>query len=189
MMAGKPIVAVHKFSSCDGCQLAFLNLGEKLLALSRLIDIRHFVEAGAWAPDEEVDIAFVEGSISTAEEQERIEHIRRQSRYLITIGACATAGGLQALRNLNHSEQQWRNAIYARPEFIKTLDHSEPVAARVRVDLELWGCPVSSRQVVTAVRDLLFGVAPTFPEEKVCMECKRRQAVCTLVTQQKPCMG
>lgn len=188
-MTSKPVVAVHKFSSCDGCQLAFLNLGEHLLTLNQLVDIRHFAEAGAWSPDEQADIAFVEGSISTAEERERIEKIRTQSQYLITIGACATAGGLQALRNLNENEADWRQAIYAKPEYIKTLPHSEPVSAHVKVDLELWGCPVSSRQVIAAIRNLLVGVKPAFAEEKVCLECKRKQVVCTLVTQQQPCMG
>ncbi len=185
----RPVVAVHKFSSCDGCQLAFLNLGEALLELDALVDIRHFIEAGAMAPEIDADIAFVEGSISTPEEVERIERIRRHSRFLVTIGACATSGGLQALRNLNDSEPQWRRAIYAQPEYIETLAHAEPVSARVKVDLELWGCPINPRQLVAVIRDLLFGVPPALPEEKVCLECKRRHAVCVMVTSGKPCMG
>ncbi len=190
-MAGptRPRVAVHKFSSCDGCQLAFLNLGEALLTLNELVEIRHFVEAGNYDPDAPVDIAFVEGSISTPEEAERIEAVRANSRWLVTIGACATAGGLQALRNLNDSNDTWRGAIYARPEYIDTLDHAEPVGQHVEVDLALWGCPIDQRQLVATIRDLLFGVTPAFPEERVCLECKRRHAVCIMVTQQKPCMG
>lgn len=186
---GRPTVAVHKFSSCDGCQLAFLNAGEDLLRLAELVDIRHFLEAGLADEDACVDIAFVEGSISTRGELERIRRIRENSRLLITLGACATAGGLQALRNLDDSDDEWKGAIYARPEAIETLAHVEPIRARVNVDFELWGCPVNGRQVLATVRQLLFGVAPGADAEKVCHECKRQQNICVLVTEGHPCMG
>ncbi|OZA11541.1 MAG: sulfhydrogenase subunit delta, partial [Hydrogenophilales bacterium 17-62-8] len=86
----KPRVAVHKFSSCDGCQLAFLNLGEDLLTLAERVELVHFAEAGPLDPDTDVDVAFVEGSVSTPEDIERIQHIRAHSKRLIAIGACAT---------------------------------------------------------------------------------------------------
>jgi len=179
---------VHKFASCDGCQLAFLNAGEALLVLAEQVDIVHFVEAGPMGPDAAVDIAFIEGSVSTSADLARLEQIRRQSRYLITIGACATAGGLQALRNLTDS-RDWVGAIYAHPEYIDSLATSTPIAAHVKVDLELWGCPVNGRQVLAAVRALLFGVPPVEENEKVCLECKRAQTVCVLVSKGEPCMG
>jgi sulfhydrogenase subunit delta len=187
-MDHKPRVAIHKFSSCDGCQLAFLNMGEDLLALTEAVDIVHFAEAGPVDPDAQVDIAFVEGSISTPDELDRIQRVRENSRYLISIGACATAGGVQALRNLADAKQ-WVSGIYASPEYIQSLDTATAIAENVRVDFELWGCPVNSRQVLAAVRGLLFGVLPVEENEKVCMECKRQQAVCVLVTKGVPCMG
>lgn len=186
--SGKPRVAVHKFSSCDGCQLAFLNLGEDLIALSKAVDILHFAEAGPVDEDAEVDISFVEGSISTPEEKTRIEQVRANSRFLVSIGACATTGGIQALRNLSDAEG-WKRAIYAHPEYISSLDTATPVADHVRVDLELWGCPVTSRQVVAAVRALLFGVPPVEENDKVCQECKRQLKTCVLVSRGVPCMG
>jgi coenzyme F420-reducing hydrogenase gamma subunit len=185
----RPKVAVHKFSSCDGCQLAFLNLGESLLQLSKQVEILHFLEAGMSQADAQVDIAFVEGSLSTPDELERIQQIRKNSRFLVSIGACATSGGLQALRNLDGRHDEWRDAIYARPEFIQTLQEVKPIASVVKVDLELWGCPVSSTQIVAAVRSLLFAVAPVDDRDRVCLECKRQQAVCVMVTEGKPCMG
>ncbi len=181
-------VAVHKFTSCDGCQLSFLNLGEDLLTLTELVEIVHFAEAGPVDPDAPVDIAFIEGSISTPDEQLRIERIRNNSKFLVTIGACATAGGLQALRNFQDSGD-WLPAIYAEPQHIQTLELVTPIRDHVKVDLELWGCPVDSRQVVAAIRSLLFGVLPTKETDKVCMECKRQQTVCVLVTDKIPCMG
>lgn len=187
---GKPKVAVHKFSSCDGCQLAFLNAGPALLELAGLVDIVHFAEAGPFDETTPVDIAFVEGSISTPHELERIKTVRKNSRHLVTLGACATAGGLQALRNLYAEKvDDWTRAIYAQPEYIESLNTATAVSRHVKVDLELWGCPVNTRQVMAAVRALLFGVAPVENHDKVCMDCKRRQSVCVLVAKGEPCLG
>jgi coenzyme F420-reducing hydrogenase gamma subunit len=186
----RPRVAVHKFSSCDGCQLAFLNAGEALLELARLVDIVHFAEAGPLDPQARVDIAFVEGSISTPQELERIRMVRERSAYLVTIGACATAGGLQGLRNLYASGvADWTRAVYARPEHIHSLEQATPIADHVKVNLALWGCPVNTRQVMAAVRDLLSGVVPVEERDKLCLECKRAQTVCVMVTRGIPCMG
>ena len=190
--SAKPTVAVHKFSSCDGCQLALLNLGDALLQVAELVDFVHFAEAGPVDPDTPVDIAFVEGSITTPDDRERIQRVRAQSRFLVTMGACATAGGVQALRNLDASPDKtagWVASVYASPEFIHTLDTSTPIAAHVKVDLELWGCPINTRQIVGALRALLFGVVPAAEIDKVCMECKRKQTVCVMVTKGIACMG
>jgi sulfhydrogenase subunit delta len=186
--AEKPKLAVHKFSSCDGCQLALLNLGEPLLQLPELVEIVHFAEAGPNAPDALVDVALVEGSVSTPEDVERIRRVRAQSKLLLTIGACATAGGIQALANFA-DRNSWMSAVYPHPEWIDVLSRSEPIAHYVKVDFELQGCPVNSKQVITALRDLLSGITPAPEVQPVCMECKRKGLVCTLVSQGIPCMG
>lgn len=186
--AARPTLAIHKFSSCDGCQLALLNLGEGLLDLARMVDIRHFVEAGPMDEDASVDIALVEGCISTAEEAERIRRVRANSRYLIAIGACATSGGVQALRNL-HDAGAWTADIYAHPQYIDVLANATSLADRVRVDCELYGCPVNGHQVLAAVRSLLSGVTPLNDRDKLCAECKRRHNVCVMVARGLPCMG
>jgi len=188
MAAAKPRVAVHKFSSCDGCQLAFLNMGEDLLQLASAVELVHFIEAGLVAEDASVDIAFVEGSISTPDDHARIQNIRDHCQYLVTIGACATSGGIQALRNMNDAKA-WTEAIYAQPEYINSLDKVSPIKEHVKVDLELWGCPVSSQQIIHAVRDLLLGVLPAVENDKLCMECKRNANVCVMVTKGQPCVG
>lgn len=184
----KPSIAVHKFSSCDGCQLAFINLGEPLLALAEQVDILHFAEAGPVNENAHVDIAFVEGSISTTNDLARLQKIRNNSHHLITLGACATSGGLQALRNMANTHE-WITELYANPSVINSLDNSTAIKEHVKVDLELWGCPVSQQQILTTVRALLFGVLPKEQNDKVCMECKRQQTVCVMVTKKAACMG
>ena len=184
----KATVAIHKFSSCDGCQLALLNLGEPLLLLTELIDILHFAEAGPLDENAKVDIAIIEGSVTTSHDIDRLNKIRDNSTYLMTIGACATSGGLQALRNMADT-QQWIADIYANPAVIDSLDKSTPIKDHVKVDLELWGCPINQRQILMAIRALLFGVMPVDEHDKVCMECKRNQTVCVMVTKNESCMG
>jgi coenzyme F420-reducing hydrogenase gamma subunit len=188
MDSTRPRIAVHKFTSCDGCQLAFLNAGEDLLALAERVEIVHFAEAGPVDPDAQVDIAFIEGSVSTPEEIERLSRIRERSRYLIIIGACATSGGLQALRNLANAPQ-WISAVYPDPAHIASLDTSTPISHHVKVDLELWGCPVSTWQILAVMSSLLNQVEPAVSNQKLCMQCKREQAVCVMVARGEPCLG
>jgi sulfhydrogenase subunit delta len=187
-MAKRLRVAVHKFSSCDGCQLALLNLGPALLAVADRFEILHFAEAGPVDPDAHVDVAIIEGSVSTPDEEARVKRIRAASRQLVTIGACATSGGIQALRNLPH-EGDWLGAVYASPQYIESLANVRAISAVVKVDLELWGCPVTSVQVLAALRALGSGVLPVNEADKVCVECKRAQTVCVMVTRQAPCLG
>jgi coenzyme F420-reducing hydrogenase gamma subunit len=188
MTGAKPKLAVHKFSSCDGCQLALLNLGEPLLLLPELVDIVHFAEAGPCDPVVEADISLVEGSVSTPEDIERIEQVRENSGLLISIGICATAGGLQALANFS-DRAAWMSAVYDRPDHFEALQASNPISHYVKVDFEIPGCPVNSGQVVGALRDLLSGVKPRPEQRSVCMECKRKGLVCTMVSKGEPCMG
>lgn len=187
-MTAKPRIAVHKFTSCDGCQMTFLNAGEALLALTELVEIVHFAEAGEVDPGTKADIAFIEGSISTPEEAERIKNIRANSNYLITIGSCATSGGIQGLRNAADAKE-WMASVYASPQYIKTLNTSSAISRHVKVDWELWGCPVNAQQVFDAIRFLLSKATPRTKRDSECMECKRKGNVCVLVTQKQPCMG
>jgi len=181
-------IAVHKFASCDGCQLAFLNAGETLLALADRHDFVHFPELGPVAPEAEVDVAFVEGSVCTEEERERIQGIRERSAFLVTLGACATAGGLQALRNLADGEA-WLRDLYPRREHLDALATATPIAEHVTVDLALWGCPVDGGQVLDVLAQLALGLRPAPEADKLCLECKRAGHPCTLVTEGRPCLG
>ncbi len=184
----KPRLAVFKFASCDGCQLSLLDAEEELLAVAEAVEIAYFPEASRAMSRGPYDIGLVEGSVTTHHDAERIQQVRRQCRTLITIGACATAGGIQALRNWAHVEEFVR-AIYATPQYIRTLQLSTPIAEHVQVDFELRGCPISKHQLLEVITATLAGRKPNIPTYSVCMECKRRGTVCVAVAKGVPCLG
>lgn len=184
----KPRVAVFKFASCDGCQLSLLDAEDELLAICDLIEIAHFAEASSALQAGPYDVTLVEGSITTAEDAERILEVRRNSRFLMTIGACATAGGVQALRQWGQIDN-WVSQVYPSPEFIHTLDSSTPIAAHVKVDFELRGCPVNHLQLVDVLVALVEGRQPRVPTHSVCLDCKLRGTVCHVVSKGIPCLG
>ncbi len=181
-------IAVTKFASCDGCQLQFLNAEEELLSLADRVEFAWFPEARSRELPGPYDVTFVEGSITTPEDARRIVRVREESRYLVTIGACATAGGIQALRNWADIET-YKRLVYPSPEFIAALSTSTPISEHVRVDFELWGCPIDKGQLLAVVRSLLSGAAPALPAHSVCLECKRRGNVCVVVARGEPCLG
>lgn len=181
-------LAIFKFASCDGCQLSLLDAEADLLALANTVEIAHFLEATSRIEPGPYDVALVEGSVTTPDDRERIQRVRESSKLLITIGACATSGGIQSLRNwADHDD--FVKAVYAKPEFISTLSTSTAIADHVKVDFELRGCPVNQRQLVEVIRSLVNGRQPRTPTHSVCLECKRRGVVCMVVSQQKPCLG
>ncbi len=184
----KPKLAVWKFSSCDGCQLSLLDCEDELLALAGCVEIAYFLEATRATAKGPYDISLVEGSITTSHDAERIHRIRRQSKTLVTIGACATAGGIQALRNFARVDE-FISAVYARPEYIDTLAKSTPIHDHVKVDFELRGCPIDKRQLLEVLNAFLNGRRPNIPNHSECIECKRRGTVCVMVAQGTPCLG
>ena len=184
----RPKLGVFKFASCDGCQLSILNLEDDLLALGQALDIAYFPEASSDMKAGPYDIALVEGSITTPEDAHRIVSVREEANVLITIGACATAGGIQALRNWADVEA-FKQAVYPSPQYIRSLSTSTPISEHVKVDFELWGCPIDKEQLLRVLADLLAGVRPRLPAHSVCIECKRRGNVCVMVAKNLPCLG
>jgi len=183
-----PTLAVWKFSSCDGCQLTLLDCEDELLAIAGAVKIAHFLEATSATVTGAYDVSIVEGSITTPEEAERIRKIRARSKILITIGACATSGGIQALRNFADIEA-FTSLVYAKPEYISTLATSTPIADHVPVDFELRGCPIDRHQLLEVLTALLHGRKPNVPGHSVCVECKQRGTVCVMVSRGVPCLG
>lgn len=188
MKKRKPKLAVWKFASCDGCQLSLLDCEDELLQIAGRIEIAHFLEASSAVVKGPYDLSLVEGSITTPGDAERIQEVRRVSKFLVTIGACATAGGIQALRNFQ-DVKEFISVVYARPEYIRTLDTSTPISEHVLVDHELRGCPIEKRQLLEVIAAFLQGRKPNTPSHSVCVECKLRGTVCVMVANGTPCLG
>jgi coenzyme F420-reducing hydrogenase gamma subunit len=184
----KPRLGVFKLASCDGCQLSLLDCEDELLAVAGAVEIAYFLEATRRPLEGDFDLCLVEGSINSPEQLEHIKEIRQRSRHLVTIGACATAGGIQALRNWGHVTE-FLQAVYARPEYIQALDTSTPIAQHVAVDFELRGCPINKYQLIEVIAAFLAGRRPNVPNHAVCVECKRAGIVCVMVAQGIACLG
>jgi len=184
----KPKLAVWKFASCDGCQLTLLDCEDELLAVADAVDIAYFPEATRAVLPGPYDISLVEGSVTTAHDAKRIQQVRKQSKLLVTIGACATSGGIQALRNFA-DVAEFARTVYAHPEYLDTLATSTPIADHVKVDFELRGCPIDKGQLLHTLASLLHGRVPTLPNHSVCEECKRDGNVCVMVAHGTPCLG
>jgi coenzyme F420-reducing hydrogenase gamma subunit len=187
-VSARPKLAVWKFASCDGCQLSLLDCEDELLAVAGEIEIAHFLEATSAISGGPYDVSLVEGSITTPHDAERIQEVRRISRRLVTIGACATAGGIQALRNFSDIGD-FMAAVYASPEYISTLETSTPISDHVEVDFELHGCPIDRYQLLELLSAYLNERRPRIAPHSVCLECKRRGTVCVMVAHGTPCLG
>ena len=188
-MAGRiPKLAVWKFTSCDGCQLSLLDLEDDLLAIADRLIIAYFMEATRAVVKGPYDLSLVEGSVSISDQLEQVKKVRKASKVLVTIGTCATSGGIQALRNFADVTEYLRQ-VYPEPQQLKTLAESTPISAHVPVDLELQGCPISKHQLLAVVSAYLHGGRLETPGYSVCLECKRRGNICVLVSRGLPCLG
>ena len=183
-----PKLAVWKFASCDGCQLTLLDCEDELLAIAGELQIANFAEASREVVQGPYDLSLVEGSITTPHDADRIHDIRRASKYLVTIGACATSGGIQALRNFK-DVKEFARIVYATPAYIETLNKSTPISDHVFVDFELHGCPINKNQLVEVISAFLHDRQPNTPPHSVCVECKLRGTVCVMVAHGTPCLG
>ncbi len=188
MRKRRPKLAVWKFASCDGCQLSLLDCEDELLEVADAVEIAHFAEATRATVKGPFDLSLVEGSVTTQVDAQRIVQIRRASRFLVTIGACATAGGIQALRNFA-DVREYTSIVYARPEYIQTLSTSTAIADHVAVDFELRGCPINKHQLLEVVSAYLSQRAPVTPRHSVCVDCKLAGNVCVMVARGTPCLG
>jgi sulfhydrogenase subunit delta len=184
----KPKLAVFKMTSCDGCQLSLLDAEDELLGVLGNIELAYFPEATRRTMKGPYDIGLVEGSISTPQNVEEIRQIRKQCRFLIAIGACATAGGIQALRNWKDVKEFVR-IVYATPEYISTLDRSVPISSFVRVDFELRGCPINKHQLIEVISAFLNSRKPNVSTNSVCLDCKLKGNVCVMVAHGLSCLG
>lgn len=184
----KPKIAVWKFTSCDGCQLSLLDCEEEILMVAGEVDIAYFLEATRRQKSGPYALSIVEGSISTPEEAQKIQMIREESDFVLVIGACATSGGIQALKNYKNVKE-YTSIVYATPSYIDTLDNCTPITDHIKVDFELRGCPINKKQLLEVIASFLVKKKPNVSNSSVCVECKIEGYVCVMVAKGTPCLG
>ena len=181
-------VGIVKMASCDGCQLTLLDLEDELLAIAERFEVVEFPEASSSRSAGPYDVLLVEGAVSTPDQAAEIIELRRKAKLLVSIGACASYGGIQALRNWSDHDAI-RAAVYPHPEYVASLNAATPVSEHVKVDAELHGCPISPEQLREVLVSVAVGRRPQIREEAVCLECKRRGTVCVMVAEGISCLG
>ena len=182
----KPRVAFFSFSSCEGCQLVVLTIEEQLLELVNLIDIVSFREAMS-EKSEDYDIAFVEGSITRTSEIERINKIRDTAKIVIALGACATIGGINSLKNQFEMDKV-KEIVYGKMANDYETIPTRPIEAVIKVDYWIQGCPIDKDEFIEVTKSILLGKKPRIPDYPVCVECQMRENVC-LFEKGIVCMG
>jgi coenzyme F420-reducing hydrogenase gamma subunit len=182
----RPKVAFFELTSCEGCQLQMVNNEATLIDFLSLVEVVNFREAMSERSDD-YDIAFVEGSVTRADEVERLLAIRRKAKILIALGSCACFGGINQLRN-RFQDQAWvRREVYGNFP-IDTEDAVRPLSAVVDIDLEIYGCPIRKDEVEKIVTNLVLGKEIRHPKYPVCMDCKANENIC-LFDLGEPCLG
>ena len=172
----KPKVAFFDFTSCEGCQLQKLNCEDEILDILGAVEVVNFREATSVRRDD-YDIAFIEGSISTPTCVERIKKIRENAKVLVTLGACASTGGLNMLKNFQPLDKV-REYVYGdKAGYFDTLP-VRPVDQVVKVDYKVYGCPMDKADYLSVVKALLSGREPKLAKYPVCVECKMRENAC-----------
>ncbi len=174
----KPKVAIFDFACCEGCQLQIVNLEEEILDLISLVEPVEWREAMS-EQSEEYDIAFIEGSITRAADEKRIKEIRARAKVLVALGACATIGGVNKIKNRFEMDEV-RECAYGEDGMMPHLDTypTKAVDEVVKVDCHIHGCPIEHEEFAYIVRCLALGKTPEIPNYPVCVECKLKENVC-----------
>lgn len=184
----KPKVGIFGLTSCGGDQLAILNCEDELLRIAELIEICNFEMGQSENRECQLDLAFVEGSVTQKRDIEELKEIRKKSRLLIAIGTCAAWGGIPAMRNVL-SNQVVREKIYGKEaDFIENT-MVLPCDAFVKVDYKIPGCPMEKHQFLEAIANLVRGDMPELPRYPVCVECRQKENVCLLIEKGMVCAG
>jgi coenzyme F420-reducing hydrogenase gamma subunit len=175
-MAAKPKVAIFDFTGCEGCELNQLNFEDQLLDILAHVDIVEWREAMDGRADQ-YDIAFVEGSLSTPECINRINEIRRRTRVLVALGACAVNGGVNGLKNTRPIEEV-RQEVYGDQKYLFPTLPALPLSAAVKVDYNVRGCPMTQIEFLKVFTALVMGKDPIEPDHAVCVDCKLNEFEC-----------
>ena len=182
----KPIIAITSLTCCEGCQVAVLDLGQRLLDLFEHASIGDFIMFEDNPDVKNYDAVFVEGAPITKENIARLKKLREKSKMLVALGACAALGGIAEIKNYQDKNERLKY-VYKNIEAINNPD-IKPLSHYVKVDFELKGCPINKEEFLTVAKQIIAGVSPKIPERPVCYECQLWQNKC-LLQEGKPCLG
>ncbi len=186
-MEKKPVIAILSLTCCEGCQVAIFDLGERFLEFLTKVDIGDFRMIEGLPDVDKYDIAIIEGTAITKEQVKRLKTVRKKSKILIAIGACACLGGVQEIKDYRGDKKQLIKSIYPNVRGIDNPD-IKSIKEMVRVDLEIPGCPINKEEFFKLINKVLEGEIPKIPQNPVCVECLRRNKNCLLLLG-KPCLG
>lgn len=182
----KPKVAFFDFAGCEGDQLQIANLEEDILGLLDLVEVVSFREVMKEHSDN-YDIAFVEGSCTRLQDEDRLRQIRKNAKTVVAIGSCATIGGINSLRNYREIDDAKR-IVYGDSAKLFDAYTARPINAIIPVDAYVYGCPMTKDEFLTVVKSLLLGKKPDLPNYPVCVECKKNENICAFERGQS-CVG
>ena len=187
--APKPKIGVYGFTGCAGDHLLIIHTEDEILNLFGSVDMQSFVMASSNPIEGELDVAFVEGSVSTEEEREHIHDIRKRAKILVAMGNCAVGGGPQAMYTGDDKYEKRLQKVYGDDVkfFIEPLE-AKPLDAYVDVDYYLPGCPIDQKQAFALITRLIHGAVPEPNLHPVCHECKLNENHCLLLDE-KFCLG
>ena len=185
----KPNVGVYALTSCYGCQLMLATV-EKILDI---VDVVNFASFGmlsdACSTHVDVDIAFVEGSVSTEKDLDELMDIRKHSRILVALGSCATSGGVQSWAKDELDFKKVHSSVYGTTKMNYQSRHATPISDHVDVDFYLPGCPPEEEEIMYFLSCFLFGTFPEAKDYPVCAECRLAGYPCILIEKGEPCLG
>ncbi len=185
----KPTLGVFGLTGCAGDQLVILNCEDQILDLVSLVDIRDFLMAASGTHDDcELDVALVEGAVCTKRDAERLEAIRKRSKFVVALGTCAVWGGVAAMDRGRDREALLKD-VYGDAGLQYDAIPTKALHEVVKVDLNITGCPIEKSEVLGAVAALLNGDPPIYPNYPVCTECRMQENNCLLIEQGQPCCG
>ena len=185
-MKEKVKISFYDFTSCEGCQLQVLGCEDELLDILGEVEIVQFREA-IDQREYDCDVAFIEGAFSRESDRAQLQKIRDHSKIVVALGACATTGGLNVLKNYRGIGRAMKTVYGEQAGWYETSP-VQPIDRVIKVDLKIHGCPIPKQEFLEVVKSLLAGRKPQIPDYPVCVECKLRENVC-LYHKGQYCMG
>lgn len=176
-----------KFTGCAGCQMEIIRAEDALPQLLEHIEISYWPMVTTKEWEDDLDVAFVEGSVSTPREIRELKEIRERANVLIAFGDCAITGCIPSIRNFM-TQKEAEKAVYPRPDWIESIE-LRSISEYVDVDISLPGCPPHRNTILEVIKGAALGRTPYLRHHSVCVECKLKDIGCLLTEEKRPCMG